>query len=119
MLIYIYSTIPTLFVKRSGLKNEIQICPNLNNSTSEHYKYYGKVVLFTFPFKRQFFLYQEKVDNWLTSTVGKTDICDRLLSKSLEQLYDLLFSNSNFYFNFQKDRGTTELDIGNWEEDDV
>ncbi len=59
------------------------------------------------------------MDNWLTSTVGKTDICDRLLSKSLEQLYDLLFSNSNFYFNFQKDRGTTELDIGNWEEDDV
>jgi hypothetical protein len=60
---------------------------------------------------------QDKVDTWISDTTG-TDICDKVVSKSLDQLYDLLFSNSNFYFNFQKDRGTTELDIGNWEEDD-
>ena len=27
-----------------------------------------------------------------------------------------MYSNDNFYFNFQKERGTTELDIGDWEE---
>ena len=64
------------------------------------------------------FFLKDKVDNWISTTAG-TDICDRIVSKSLEQLYDLLFSNSNFYFNFQKDRGTTELDIGNWEEDEA
>ena len=31
-------------------------------------------------------------------------------------MYSLLYSNSNFYFNFQKDRGSTELDIGDWEQ---
>jgi hypothetical protein len=64
-----------------------------------------------------YFIGQEKVDTWISATTG-TDICDKVVSKPLELLYDLLFSNSNFYFNFQKDRGTTELDIGNWVEDD-
>ena len=27
----------------------------------------------------------------------------------------MLFTNSNFYFTFQKNRGTTELDVADWE----
>ena len=32
------------------------------------------------------------------------------------KVYNLLFTNSNFYFNFQKDRGSTELDVSDWEQ---
>ncbi|XP_023321792.1 GRAM domain-containing protein 1B [Eurytemora carolleeae] len=61
---------------------------------------------------------QTQVSTWLNSTPG-TPILDTVLHKSIDQIYNLLWSNSNFYFNFQKDRGTTELDIGEWEKTDT
>jgi len=51
---------------------------------------------------------------WLGSCEGTT-VCDKTFPRPLEQLYRLLYSNDNFYFNFQKERGTTELEIGDWE----
>lgn len=52
----------------------------------------------------------------LNTTLGNT-VIDRTFPISLQQLHDLLLTNSNFYFNFQKDRGSTELDVGNWAEE--
>jgi len=49
-------------------------------------------------------------------TLGNS-VIDRTFPISLQQLHDLLLTNSNFYFNFQKDRGSTELDVGNWTEE--
>eukprot|EP00092_Neocalanus_flemingeri_P040003 GFUD01043572.1.p1 GENE.GFUD01043572.1~~GFUD01043572.1.p1 ORF type:complete len:596 (+),score=183.26 GFUD01043572.1:72-1859(+) len=54
---------------------------------------------------------------WLSTCEGTT-VCDKTFPRPLEQLYRLLYSNDNFYFNFQKERGTTELEIGDWEEVD-
>jgi len=52
----------------------------------------------------------------LNTSLGNT-VIDRTFPISLQQLHDLLLTNSNFYFNFQKDRGSTELDVGNWAEE--
>jgi len=60
---------------------------------------------------------QPVLDNWLSTCEGST-VCDKTFPRPLEQLYRLLYSNDNFYFNFQKERGTTELEIGDWELDD-
>jgi len=42
-------------------------------------------------------------------------VCDKIFPKPINQIYRLLYTNDNFYFNFQKERGTTELEIGDWE----
>lgn len=57
------------------------------------------------------------LSNWLTTIEGTT-VCDKTFNRPLDQLFRLLYSNDNFYFNFQKERGTTELDIGDWEVED-
>ena len=57
------------------------------------------------------------LDDWKNSTPGIA-ICDRTFALSLQQIHDLLLTNSNFYLNFQKDRGATELDVGNWVEEE-
>jgi len=54
--------------------------------------------------------------SWMSRTCEGTTVCDQTFPHSLDQLYKLLYSNDNFYFNFQKERGTTELDIGDWEQ---
>jgi len=57
------------------------------------------------------------LSNWLTSCEGTT-VCDKTFPRPLEQLFRLIYSNDNFYFNFQKERGTTELEIGDWDVED-
>ena len=59
---------------------------------------------------------QPVLEAWNKNTQG-TAVCDGSFNMSLEQLHSLLLTNSNFYFNFQKDRGSTELDVGNWVEE--
>eukprot|EP00090_Calanus_glacialis_P002951 TRINITY_DN12152_c0_g1_i1.p1 TRINITY_DN12152_c0_g1~~TRINITY_DN12152_c0_g1_i1.p1 ORF type:complete len:613 (-),score=240.81 TRINITY_DN12152_c0_g1_i1:371-2209(-) len=60
---------------------------------------------------------QPVLSTWLSTCEGTT-VCDKTFPRPLEQLYRLLYSNDNFYFNFQKERGTTELEIGDWELED-
>ena len=60
---------------------------------------------------------QTVFDRWMQECGGSI-VCDKTLNRPLEELYSLLYSNSNFFFTFHKDRGTTELEIGDWEEDD-
>jgi len=57
---------------------------------------------------------EESIKAWTQDTPG-TLILDRVVTKPLSQVYSMLYTNSNFYFNFQKDRGSTELDVGDWE----
>jgi len=57
------------------------------------------------------------LSNWIASCEGTT-VCDKTFPRPLEQLFRLLYSNDNFYFNFQKERGTTELEIGDWDVED-
>ena len=45
-------------------------------------------------------------------------MCDQTLSRPLSEVYSLLYTNSNFFFTFHKDQGSTELEIGDWEEQD-
>ena len=52
---------------------------------------------------------------WLRDCEGDV-VIDKSFSRPISELFRLLYSNDNFYFNFQKERGTTELDIGGWEE---
>ena len=54
------------------------------------------------------------VAQWLRDTDGDI-VIDKSFARSKSELFRLLYSNDNFYFNFQKERGTTELDIGDWE----
>lgn len=58
---------------------------------------------------------QITLTSWRECVPGSS-VLERSISKPLDQVYSLLYSNSNFYFNFQKDRGSTELDIGDWEQ---
>jgi len=60
---------------------------------------------------------QTVFDRWMQQCGGSI-VCDKTLNRPLEELYSLLYSNSNFFFTFHKDRGTTELEIGDWEDDD-
>ena len=60
---------------------------------------------------------QTVFNRWMQDCGGSI-VCDKTLNRPLEELYSLLYSNSNFFFTFHKDRGTTELEIGDWEEDD-
>ena len=60
---------------------------------------------------------QTVFDQWMQECGGSI-VCDKTLNRPLEELYSLLYSNSNFFFTFHKDRGTTELEIGDWEEDE-
>jgi len=53
---------------------------------------------------------------WMRDCDGK-HIIDKTFSRPVSELMRLIYSNDNFYFNFQKERGTTELDIGDWEAD--
>ena len=53
---------------------------------------------------------------WMRDCEGKT-IIDKTFPRPVSELMRLIYSNDNFYFNFQKERGTTELDIGDWEAD--
>ena len=55
------------------------------------------------------------VARWLRDCEGDV-VLDHTFSRPLAEVFRLLYSNDNFYFNFQKERGTTELDIGAWEE---
>jgi len=57
------------------------------------------------------------LSKWLSECEGTT-VCDKIFPRQLNQLYRLLYSNDNFYFNFQKERGTTELEIGDWEQEE-
>jgi len=57
---------------------------------------------------------QPVLSTWMNRCEGTT-VCDKTFPRPLEELYRLLYSNDNFYFNFQKERGTTELEIGDWE----
>ena len=52
---------------------------------------------------------------WLRDCDGDV-VTDKTFARSKAELFRLVYSNDNFYFNFQKERGTTELDIGDWEE---
>ena len=52
---------------------------------------------------------------WLRDCDGDV-VIDKTFARSKAELFRLVYSNDNFYFNFQKERGTTELDIGDWEE---
>ena len=54
------------------------------------------------------------VAQWLRDSDGDV-VIDKSFSRPKSELFRLLYSNDNFYFNFQKERGTTELDIGDWE----
>jgi len=56
---------------------------------------------------------------WLRDSEGSV-VIDKVFNRPVSELFRLLYSNDNFYFNFQKERGTTELEIGDWEagEDD-
>jgi len=58
------------------------------------------------------------LSKWLETTEGTT-VCDKTFTRSLDELFRLVYSNDNFYFNFQKERGTTELEIGDWEVEDI
>jgi len=58
-----------------------------------------------------------RTTSWRESTPGEF-VFDKTIRKPLSQIYDLLFTNSNFYFNFQKDRGSTELDVSDWEQNE-
>ena len=60
----------------------------------------------------------QDVSKWLLETDGDVVIDQSFSQFSLTQLFQLIYSNDNFYFNFQKERGTTELDIGEWEQRD-
>ena len=51
---------------------------------------------------------------WMRECEGK-NIVDKTFPRPVSELMRLIYSNDNFYFNFQKERGTTELDIGDWE----
>ena len=51
---------------------------------------------------------------WLRDCEGDV-VIDKSFARPMSELFRLLYSNDNFYFNFQKERGTTELDIGDWE----
>ena len=53
---------------------------------------------------------------WMRECEGK-HILDKTFPRPVSELRRLIYSNDNFYFNFQKERGTTELDIGDWEDD--
>ena len=53
---------------------------------------------------------------WMRECEGK-NIIDKTFPRPVSELMRLIYSNDNFYFNFQKERGTTELDIGDWEEE--
>jgi len=59
----------------------------------------------------------DRLNNWLNEVdESKTiPVCDRLVPHSASSLFSLIYSNSDFYFSFQKERGTTELEIGEWE----
>ena len=57
---------------------------------------------------------RDAVAAWLASC-GGTTVIDRTFPRPVRELFRLLYSNDNFYFNFQKERGTTELEIGDWE----
>ena len=63
------------------------------------------------------FIFQVTLKAWEESTRGSV-VCNKAVSYPIGQLFTLLYSNSNFYFDFQKNRGTTELDIGNWMEEE-
>jgi len=58
---------------------------------------------------------ERTLSSWKESVPGSM-VLERSISKPLDQVYSLLYSNSNFYFTFQKDRGSTELDVGDWEQ---
>ena len=51
---------------------------------------------------------------WMKDTEGSV-VIDKSFSRPVSDLFRLIYSNDNFYFNFQKERGTTELDICDWE----
>ena len=57
---------------------------------------------------------QKPLTEWLRECEGK-HIVDKTFPRPLSELMKLLYSDDSFYSNFQKDRGTTELDIGAWE----
>jgi len=61
---------------------------------------------------------QTILDTWLEDAGGSI-VCDKTLNRSLPDLYNLLYTNSNFFFTFHKDRGSTELEIGDWEEQEA
>ena len=61
---------------------------------------------------------QGKLAQWMRGTEGKV-VIDKTFSRPASELLRLLYTNDNFYFNFQKERGTTELDIGDWEAGDA
>lgn len=56
-----------------------------------------------------------RTTSWREATPGEF-VFDKTIRKPLLEVYNLLFTNSNFYFNFQKDRGSTELDVSDWEQ---
>ena len=48
-------------------------------------------------------------------TVPGDMVLNTTVNKPVQQVQTLYFTNSNFYFTFHKNRGTTELDVGDWE----
>ena len=54
------------------------------------------------------------VAQWMKESEGSI-VIDKVFNRPVSELFRLLYSNDNFYFNFQKERGTTELEIGDWE----
>jgi hypothetical protein len=57
---------------------------------------------------------KEIVNDWLESVPGNI-VLNIVIQKPVGDIQTLLFTNSNFYFTFQKNRGTTELDVADWE----
>jgi len=54
------------------------------------------------------------LNTWMAESGGSI-VCDKTLERGCKELYHLLYTNSNFFFTFHKDQGSTELEIGEWE----
>jgi len=54
------------------------------------------------------------IADWMQTVPGDI-VLNTVVNKSVSEVQTLYFTNSNFYFTFHKNRGTTELDVGDWE----